>query len=264
MPTSEATRQKVGRRTDRSPKARSRARLEKPVRTTLATAAASDTPVQTVDILIQAGHVNTPDRMTGASGPFGEERVWTQVVRDEAVRILTSTSYGVNVLPTDASWKKAPRGELLFRAKIAVYLHFDGDKEDHHTEGASVGYPAGKNNQEAADAWRQLYARYWPYQWKADNYSSNESGYYGFSHVEASIGQFLIEFGDNEDEAQSGRFSPRLKWLASRRVPQKVPPRRSHLPCDLSWVPRTLDAKKAFSLRQRVVLPFAPLQRRLE
>jgi Fungal chitosanase of glycosyl hydrolase group 75 len=184
-----------------------------PLSTTLATAAASGVRIQTADIFIQAGHVNTPDRMTGASGPFGEERVWTRLVRDEAVRILSS--YGLNVLPTDASWKLAPRGELLFRTKIAVYLHFDGDKEDHHTEGASIGYPAGKNNQEAADAWRQLYSRYWPYQWKADNYSTNESGYYGFSHVEASIGQFLVEFGDNEDLTQAGWLSPRLKWLAA-------------------------------------------------
>jgi hypothetical protein len=212
MAAEKPKRQKVRRRTNYSLQARNRIPVKR-LSTNLTTATTSGGQVKTADILIQAGHVNTPDRMTGASGPFGEERVWTQVVRDEAVRILSS--YGLDVLPTDASWKLAPRGELLFRAKIAVYLHFDGDKEDHHTEGASVGYPAGKNNQEAADAWRQLYARYWPYKWLSDNYSSNESGYYGFSHVEASTGQFLIEFGDNEDQTQAGWLSPRLKWLAA-------------------------------------------------
>jgi len=142
MATTKTRRHNLGTRAGRSPEAASRTSVAKKVVTTLTTAAASSAQVQSADILIQAGHVNTPDRMTGASGPFGEERVWTRIVRDEAVRILSN--YGLNVLSTDASWKLAPRGELLFRTKIAVYLHFDGDKEDHHTEGASVGYPAGR------------------------------------------------------------------------------------------------------------------------
>jgi hypothetical protein len=262
MATTKTRRHNLGTRAGRSPEAASRTSVAKKVVTTLTTAAASSAQVQSADILIQAGHVNTPDRMTGASGPFGEERVWTRIVRDEAVRILSN--YGLNVLSTDASWKLAPRGELLFRTKIAVYLHFDGDKEDHHTEGASVGYPAGRNNQAPADGWHQLYARYWPFQWKPDNYSSNESGYYGFRHVEATTGQFLIEFGDNEDETQAGWLSPRLKWLAAllayylaRQVGKQDVP-LPEAPTDLKYPLFTSSGAKAIFVPSSEVPPRLP------
>lgn len=167
----------------------------------------------TASVIIQAGHVNTPDNRTGASGSHGEERVWNRIVRDEAAQILEQ--HGVDVIATDASWKRAAPGKLLFKGKLAVFLHFDGDKEDHKTEGASVGYPSGSANSALGAAWKSLYARYWPYQWKDDNYSTNESGYYGYRHIQAQHGQIVIEFGDNEDEQQSAWLAPRLKWLGA-------------------------------------------------
>jgi hypothetical protein len=40
------------------------------------------------DVVIQAGHENTPDDKTGGEGPLGKEIEWTPVVANEAVRIL--------------------------------------------------------------------------------------------------------------------------------------------------------------------------------
>ena len=45
-------------------------------------------PIKECDILIQAGHENTPDDKTGGSGPLGNEIDWTPIVTNEAVVLL--------------------------------------------------------------------------------------------------------------------------------------------------------------------------------
>jgi hypothetical protein len=40
------------------------------------------------DVVIQAGHENTPDDRTGGEGPLGREIDWTPIVANEAVRLL--------------------------------------------------------------------------------------------------------------------------------------------------------------------------------
>ena len=42
----------------------------------------------TCDVVIQAGHEDTPDSRTGGEGPLGKEIEWTPVVANEAVRVL--------------------------------------------------------------------------------------------------------------------------------------------------------------------------------
>jgi hypothetical protein len=58
-------------------------------------------PLRTCDILIQAGHQNTPDDATGGSGPLGDEIDWTPIISDEAVAILKAA--GVDAVKEDAS-----------------------------------------------------------------------------------------------------------------------------------------------------------------
>jgi hypothetical protein len=43
------------------------------------------------DVVVQAGHQNTPDNKTGGESQYGKEIEWTPVVADEAVRILNVT-----------------------------------------------------------------------------------------------------------------------------------------------------------------------------
>jgi hypothetical protein len=55
------------------------------------------------DVVIQAGHENTPDSMTGGEGPLGKEIDWTPVVANEAVRILKEA--GVDAVKATQFWK---------------------------------------------------------------------------------------------------------------------------------------------------------------
>ena len=90
-------------------------------------------PTRTCDILIQAGHENTPDGATGGTGPLGNEIDWTPIVANEAVAILKQA--GVDVVKEDASIKHSDR---IYHCKLAVFIHFD-DPETGES-GPSVGY----------------------------------------------------------------------------------------------------------------------------
>ena len=67
------------------------------------------------DVLIQAGHQNTPDNKTGGEGPLGNEIDWTPIVADEATRILRSA--GVSTIREDASLKRPERQNERFRVR---------------------------------------------------------------------------------------------------------------------------------------------------
>jgi hypothetical protein len=64
-------------------------------------------PTKSCDILIQAGHENTPDGATGGEGPLGNEIDWTPIVANEAVAVLRAA--GVNAVKEDASIKHTDR-----------------------------------------------------------------------------------------------------------------------------------------------------------
>jgi len=157
------------------------------------------------DVLIQAGHEGRPDcdrepaslrRNTGAAG----EIEWTPIVADEATRILRAA--GVTVIRRPAFL------DGQYHVKDAIFLHFDGNARPC-TTGASVGYPQRAHSAEAAAEWETLWKTFFPFRFEPDNFTSNLSGYYGFSHVRSvSDAAIVIEGGEMSCPAQHA-------WLKS-------------------------------------------------
>lgn len=162
------------------------------------------------DIVIQAGHENTPDTRTGGESEWGKEIEWTPIVANEAVRILLAA--GVKAGKIDASIKSGNTG---WRCRLAISVHFDDP--DDGTSGPSVGYPPNMGNDSAATEWKLLYKRYFPFNttWKADNYTTNLSGYYGYAYTRTTDAEMLMELGDISSESQALWLKPRLKWLGA-------------------------------------------------
>ncbi len=157
------------------------------------------------DVFIQAGHEGRTSGATGATGPLGNEIEWTPIVADEATRILRSA--GVSVIREDATLQG------VYDVKVAIFIHFDGDNPSCRT-GASVGYN-DPTDKPAASEWKALYSNYWPFRWMSDNFTSNLSGYYGFSYTRTSDAEFVIELGEISCLEQAEWLQPRLKWLGS-------------------------------------------------
>jgi len=159
------------------------------------------------DVVIQAGHENTPDNMTGGEGPLGREIDWTPVVANEAVRILKEA--GVNAIKETAHIKVTKR---TYRCKLALFVHFDAP--DKGEAGPSVGYDHS-SDAAAADEWKALYKEFFPYNdtWLRDNATKNEQYYYGFKYTVTSDAEFVVELGDLSSLRQAKWLKPRLKWL---------------------------------------------------
>jgi hypothetical protein len=157
------------------------------------------------DVFIQAGHEGRTSGALGATGPLGDEIEWTPIVSDEATRILRNA--GVSVIREDAKLQG------IYDVKVAIFIHFDGSNPSCKT-GASVGYndPTDKS---AANEWKALYGRYWPFRWMPDNFTRNLSGYYGFSYTRTSDAEFVIELGEISCLEQAKWLKPRLEWLGS-------------------------------------------------
>ena len=166
-------------------------------------------PLRDCDVLVQAGHQNTPDGATGGSGPLGDEIDWTPVVADEAVAVLRAA--GVDAVKEDASIKHTDRN---YRCRLAVFVHFDDSPQG--TSGPSVGYDHD-SDAPAADAWKALYRVSFPFNdtWRPDNFTEDEHHYYAFSHTFTSDAEFLIEFGDLHSLPQARWLKPRLRWLGA-------------------------------------------------
>jgi hypothetical protein len=162
------------------------------------------------DVFIQAGHENTPDNKTGGEGPLGKEIDWTPIVANEATRILRSAS--VSTIREDASLKRADRQDERFKVKVAVFLHFDDP--DSGESGASVGYD-DPTDEPAAAAWKKLYGKFFPFPFQPDNFTGDESHYYGFKFTITTDAEFLIEFGDLGSLRQARWMKPRLKWMGA-------------------------------------------------
>lgn len=165
--------------------------------------------IKECDILIQAGHENTPDGATGGTGPLGNEIDWTPIVANEAVAVLQAA--GLNTIKEDASIKHTDRN---YRCKLAVFVHFDAP--DSGESGPSVGYDHD-NDQPAASEWKKLYKEYFPFNdlWRPDNFTEDEHFYYGFAHTFTTDAEFLIEFGDLQSLRQAQWLKPRLRWLGA-------------------------------------------------
>jgi len=159
------------------------------------------------DALISAGHEGRPASCArfpkrhcnlGAAG----ERQWTPIVADEAARALRAAGFSVAREPADF--------DGTFAVKAAVFIHFDGSDNQCST-GASIGYH-DSSSAAAAQLWRSVYARHFPFRFMSDNFTDNLSGYYGFRQVQASEGALVIELGEVSCPAQRAWLAPRLKW----------------------------------------------------
>lgn len=159
------------------------------------------------DVLISAGHEGRPANCPhfpqhkcnlGAAG----ERAWTPIVADAAARVLREHGLRVARLPADFE------GE--YRVKAAVFIHFDGSAPPCES-GASIGYHRA-GDAAAADAWRRLYSRYFPFRFQPDNFTTSLHDYYGFHQVDAGDGSLVLELGEITCPAQHAWLAPRLQW----------------------------------------------------
>jgi len=162
------------------------------------------------DVVVQAGHQDTPDGKTGGEGPLGNEIDWTPVVADEAVRLLREA--GVNAVKETAHIKVTRQ---MYRCKLALFVHFD-DPGGPTESGPSVGY-SHPSDAPAAEAWKSLYKEFFPFndKWRPDNFTEDEHHYYGFKFTATSDAEFLIEFGDLHSLRQAQWLKPRLAWLGN-------------------------------------------------
>ena len=161
------------------------------------------------DVVIQAGHEDTPDDKTGGEGPLGNEIDWTPIVANEAVRLLRAA--GVNAIKETAHIKVTHQ---KYRCKLALFIHFDAP--DHGESGPSVGYDH-PSDASAAKEWKDLYKEFFPFNdtWQPDNFTEDEHKYYGFKFTATSDAEFLIELGDLQSLRQAQWLKPRLKWLGN-------------------------------------------------
>ena len=172
-----------------------------------ATSSPSPAPIRLYDVLVSAGHEGRPASCShfpkrhcnlGAAG----ERQWTPVVADEIARSLRASGLSVAREPADF--------DGFFEVKAAVFIHFDGSDRPCST-GASIGYH-DSGSIAAAKLWRDMYSRYFPFTFMADNFTGNLRDYYGFRQVHAVNGALVIELGEMSCPAQR-------RWLAARLKP---------------------------------------------
>jgi hypothetical protein len=137
------------------------------------------------DVVIQAGHENTPDDKTGGEGPLGKEIEWTPVVANEAVRILKDA--GVHAVKETAHIKVTRQ---KYRCKLALFVHFDDPEQGE--SGPSIGYDHS-SDADAAQEWKALYKEYFPYNhtWQSDNFTRDEQNYYGFEYTITSDAELV-------------------------------------------------------------------------
>lgn len=159
------------------------------------------------DVLISAGHEGRPascphfPQHTCNLGAAGE-RAWTPIVADAAARALREHGLRVARLPADFDGK--------YRVRAAVFIHFDGSAPPCES-GASIGYHRAADAA-AAEAWRQLYSRYFPFRFQPDNFTTSLHDYYGFHQVDAADGSLVLELGEITCPSQRAWLAPRLQW----------------------------------------------------
>jgi hypothetical protein len=90
-------------------------------------------------------------------------------------------------------------------------LHFDGSAPACKS-GASVGFPA-KTDVGFVRRWEKRYRLFFPFRFVGENFTTNESHYYGFRKVTTPGKSMLIEFGEITCPAQEQWLAPRLHRL---------------------------------------------------
>jgi hypothetical protein len=174
------------------------------------------TPAQaaTVDVVVQAGHQGRPASCAalhvakcnlGTSGSGYLEREWTAVVADATTFALQRAGYRVARHPADYRAHDS--------ARAAVFLHFDGSRPAC-ASGASVGFPPA-TDRGYVHRWESRYRAFFPFRFRGENITTNESQYYGFRNVDAHGRAMLIEFGELTCPAQAAWLAPRLHDLGT-------------------------------------------------
>lgn len=159
------------------------------------------------DVLISAGHEGRPASCArypkracnlGANG----EREWTPVVADEATRVLRE--HGVTVAREPADFDGA------YDVDAAVFIHFDGSTSPC-ASGASIGYHE-QRFASAAQQWRELYSRYFPYGFQPDDFTAGLRDYYAYRQVDARDASLVLELGELTCPKQREWLAPRLAF----------------------------------------------------
>lgn len=159
------------------------------------------------DVLISAGHEGRPQSCAffpkrhcnlGTAG----EREWNPIVADAATRKLRELGYSVAREPADFD------GE--YDVKVAIFIHFDGTDEPC-TSGASIGYHTDASKP-AAQLWREMYGKVFPYRFMPDNFTDNLRDYYGFRQVQTQDAGLVLELGELTCPEQREWLAPRLQW----------------------------------------------------
>jgi hypothetical protein len=159
------------------------------------------------DVLISAGHEGRPQscpRFPKRHCNMGTpgEQFWNTIVADEATRKLRALGYRVAREPADFD------GE--YNVKAAIFIHFDGTAQPC-TSGASIGYHT-VFSQPAAQLWRSMYGKVFPFRFMPDNFTDNLSDYYGFRQVQAQDGALVLELGEMTCPPQRNWLGTRLPW----------------------------------------------------
>lgn len=159
------------------------------------------------DVLISAGHEGRPQSCArfpkrhcnlGTAG----EREWNPIVADAATHKLRELGYSVAREPADFD------GE--YDVKVAIFIHFDGTDEPC-TSGASIGYHTDASKP-AAQLWREMYGKVFPYRFMPDNFTDNLRDYYGFRQVQTQDAGLVLELGELTCPEQREWLAPRLQW----------------------------------------------------
>ncbi len=160
-----------------------------------------------VDVLISAGHEGRPASCArypkracnlGARGEID----WTPVVADEATRVLRA--HGVSVAREPADFDGS------YAVDAAVFIHFDGSASPC-SSGASIGYHQAKFKP-AAQEWRTLYSRYFPFGFQPDDFTNSLRDYYAFRQVDARDASLVLELGELTCERQRAWLGPHLQF----------------------------------------------------
>lgn len=159
------------------------------------------------DVVISAGHEGRPAscaRFPARKCNLGTagERQWTPLVADEAARMLRAHGVSVARLPADFDGS--------YDADAAIFIHFDGSSTPC-ASGASIGYHH-TSDRHAAESWRALYGRTFPYGFQPDNFTVGLRDYYGFRQVRARDGALVLELGELSCPRQRAWLAPRLRW----------------------------------------------------
>lgn len=146
-------------------------------------------PAVTYDVIIQPGHYGRTAGRTGASGAMvSEQAIVAYLVGATAAR-LRADGLKVIVVPADNVVAKS--------AKVFLAVHAEGSEARCHA-GPSLAYKAGISPY-AMHAVGLGVSRAMGYaygQFRADNYTKNESDYYMYKQVDAERLNGLLEIGE--------------------------------------------------------------------